>query len=43
MWTSDKVPGYTVKAVFKSKADGKTSTEELVQIESGVTTALASY
>jgi len=43
MWTSDKVPGYTVKAVFKSKADGKTSTEELEQIESGVTTALASY
>jgi hypothetical protein len=43
MWTSDKVPGYLVKTVYTSKKDNKTSTGELVQIESGVTTALSSY
>ncbi len=43
MWLSDKVPGLMVKAMFTSKKDGKTATEELVQIESGVATALSSY
>jgi len=43
MWISDKVPGYMIKTVFTSKKDNKTSTGELVQIESGVTTALSSY
>jgi hypothetical protein len=43
MWVSEKVPGYMIKAVFTSKKDGKTSTQELAQIESGVTTALSPY
>jgi len=43
MWLSDKVPGYMIKSVFTSKKDNKTATGELVQIESGVTTALSSY
>jgi hypothetical protein len=41
-WLSDKVPGSMLKTVYAAK-DDKTSTGELLQIESGVTTALASY
>jgi hypothetical protein len=42
-WVSEKVPGGMLKSVYTNKKDNKTSTIELVQIESGVTTALASY
>jgi hypothetical protein len=41
-WLNDKVPGYMIKSVYTTKGN-KTSTGELLQIESGVTTALASY
>jgi hypothetical protein len=40
---SDTVPGYLVKTVYASGGDKRTSTAELVQIESGVTTELQSY
>jgi hypothetical protein len=43
MWVSDKVPGYMLKAVFTSKKDGKTSTQELTQVENGLTSLLSSY
>jgi hypothetical protein len=42
-WLSDSVPGYMIKSVYTSKKDKKTSTGELVQIESGVTSSLSSY
>jgi hypothetical protein len=42
-WMSDKVPGYLVKSTWTSKKDNKSSSGELVQIESGVTTTLSSY
>ena len=42
-WVSEKVPGNLVKSLYTSKKDNKTSTGELVQIETGVTTTLSSY
>ena len=42
-WVSAKVPGGMVKSVYTSKKDNKTMTGELIQIKSGVTTALASF
>ena len=42
-WVSTRVPGYMVKSVYTSKKNNQTSTGELIQIESGVTTALGSY
>ncbi len=43
IWVSDKAPGYMVKMVFTSAKDGKTSSGELVQVESNVGTSLSSY
>ncbi len=42
-WVSDTVPGYMVKSVYTNKKNNQSATGELIQIESGVTTALASY
>jgi hypothetical protein len=42
-WVNETVPGYMVKSVYTSKKNNQTSTGELIQIESGVTTALGSY
>jgi hypothetical protein len=42
-WVNEKVPGYMVKTIYTSKKNNQVSTGELVQIESGVTTALNSY
>jgi hypothetical protein len=42
-WVSEKVPGYMVKSIYTAKKDNKTSKGELIQIESGVTTALSSF
>lgn len=42
-WVREKVPGYMVKSVYTSKKNNQTATGELIQIESGVTTALGSY
>ncbi|MGA2639920.1 MAG: hypothetical protein ABSG21_03330 [Spirochaetia bacterium] len=42
-WVSDTVPGYMVKSVYTNKKNNQTATGELIQIESGVTTALGSY
>ncbi len=42
-WISKKVPGYMVKFTGTSPKNNATSSGELVQIESGVTTALGSF
>ncbi len=42
-WVNEKVPGYMVKSIYTSKKNNQTSTGELTQIESGVTTSLNSY
>ncbi len=42
-WVSTTVPGYMVKSIYSSKKNKETTTGELIKIESGVTTALASY
>jgi hypothetical protein len=42
-WVSATVPGGMVKSVYNSKKDNGTSTIELIQIESGVTTTLSSF
>jgi hypothetical protein len=42
-WVNETVPGYMVKTVYTSKKNNQTSTGELIQIESGVTTILSSY
>jgi hypothetical protein len=42
-WVNEKVPGYMVKSIYTSKKSNKTSSGELTQIESGVTTSLNSY
>jgi hypothetical protein len=42
-WVSSSVPGSIIKSVFTSSKDKRTSTVELVQIESGVTTVLGSF
>ena len=42
-WVNEKVPGYMVKTIYTSKKNNQTSTGELIQIESGVTTALKSF
>ena len=42
-WVSMKVPGYMVKSVYTNKKDNRTSTGELIQIETGVTTSLGSF
>ena len=40
---STTVPGGMVKSIYTSKKNNQTSSGELIQIESGVTTALGSY
>ena len=42
-WVSATVPGSMVKSVYTAKKDNQTSTMELIQIESGVTTMLSSF
>lgn len=42
-WINETVPGYMVKSVYTSKKNKDTSTIELIQIESGITTILGSY
>lgn len=42
-WVNEKVPGYMVKSIYTNKKNNQTSTGELTQIESGVTTSLNSY
>ena len=42
-WVNEKVPGYMVKSIYTNKNNNQTSTGELTQIESGVTTTLNSY
>ncbi len=42
-WVSMTVPGYMVKSIYTNKKNNRTSTGELIQIENGVTTALASF
>jgi hypothetical protein len=42
-WVSATVPGSMVKSVYTAKKDNQTSTMELIQIESGVTTVLSSF
>jgi hypothetical protein len=42
-WVNETVPGYMVKSVYAGKKSNQTSTGELIQIESGVTTTLGSY
>ena len=42
-WVSQSVPGYMVKTIYTSKKRNQTMTGELVQVESGVTTALGSF
>jgi len=42
-WMSESVPGYAVKTVYTSKKRNQTMTGELVNVESGVTTALGSF
>ena len=42
-WVSMTVPGDMVKSVYTSKKNNQTAAGELIQIESGVTTALGSY
>ena len=42
-WVSDTVPGYMVKSVYTNKKNNQTATGELIQVESGVATALGSY
>jgi hypothetical protein len=43
MWVSPTVPGSMVKSVYTSKKNNETSTVELIQIETGVTTSLGSF
>ena len=43
MWLSATVPGGMVKSVYTGKKDNQSSTMELIQIESGVTTVLSSF
>jgi len=42
-WVSANVPGGMVKSVYTSKKNNETSTIELIQIETGVTTSLGSF
>jgi hypothetical protein len=42
-WISKKVPGYMVKFTGSNSKNNVTSSGELIQIETGVTTALGSY
>ena len=42
-WVNEKVPGSMVKTIYTSKKNNQISSGELIQIESGVTTALKSY
>ncbi len=42
-WVSQSVPGSILKSVLTQSKDKQTSTIELIQIESGVTTVLGSY
>jgi hypothetical protein len=42
-WVSSSVPGSIVKSVYTRSKDKRTSTVELIQIESGVTTVLGSF
>jgi hypothetical protein len=42
-WVSETVPGSMVKTVYTNKKNNQTSTGELIQIESGVTTTLGSF
>jgi hypothetical protein len=42
-WVSATVPGSMIKSVYTAKKDNQTSTMELIQIESGVTTVLSSF
>ena len=42
-WVNETVPGSMIKSVYTSKKNNQSSTIELVQIESGVTTTLGSY
>jgi hypothetical protein len=42
-WVSTTVPGYMVKSIYTEKKDNQTSSGELIQVESGVSTALGSY
>ena len=42
-WVSQSVPGYMVKTVYTNNKRNQTMTGELVQIETGVTTTLASF
>jgi len=43
MWLSATVPGGMVKSIYMAKKDNQSSTMELIQIESGVTTILSSF
>jgi hypothetical protein len=43
LWVGDTVPGYMVKSVYANKKNDQTVVGELIQVESGVTTALGSY
>jgi hypothetical protein len=42
-WLSTTVPGGMVKSIYMAKKDNQSSTMELIQIESGVTTMLSSF
>jgi hypothetical protein len=42
-WMSNSVPGSIVKSVYTRAKDKRTSTVELIKIESGVTTVLGSF
>jgi hypothetical protein len=42
-WVSSSVPGSIVKSVYSRSKGKRTSTVELIQIESGVTTVLGSF
>ena len=42
-WVSQAVPGYVVKTIFTAAKDKETSTGELTQIVSGVTSVLGSF
>ncbi len=43
MWTSKQVPGYMVKFTGTNPRDNRVTNGQLMEIESGVTTALSSY